>query len=101
METQTNLNVLKQPAPEIISDESKKDSKKRVFNIPKVGVVDVPNISKTPIADTITLKKQENPHTIYKLTNDRRPKPTFDNMSTLGIIGLGFIAFLSLFKRKK
>ena len=101
MEAQTNLNILKQPAPQVVSEEPKKDSKKRVFNIPKVGVVDVPKISKTPLADTIAIKKKENPHTVYKLTNNRKPKPTFENMSTFGIIGLGFLALLSLFKRKK
>ena len=101
MEALNSSNLPKQPAPEVISNDSKQSSLKRIFNIPKVGVVDVPNISKTPIADTITLKKQENPHTVYKLTNDRKPKPTFENISTLGIIGLGLLALLNLFKRKK
>ena len=93
METQTNLNIPKQPAPEVISDNSK-NKKKKIFNVPKVGVVDVPNISKTPLADTVAIKKQENPHTVYKLTSDKKPKATFDNVSTFGIIGLGFLALL-------
>ena len=57
MTVSVSQNALKQPAPNIISNNQQQA--KKVPKMPNVGVVSVPKISKTPLEDTITLKKQE------------------------------------------
>ena len=97
MAMQSNIATLKQPAPKVISGEEK-PQEKREIKVPAVGVVDVPNISKTPMADTLALKQQENPHTVYKLTSKKKPNLNFSNVSTVGIIGFGLAALISIIK---
>ena len=58
-----NFTSIRQPAPSVSGTQ-----KERVYNAPNVGVLTVPTISTTPMADTMVLKKQENPRMAYKLT---------------------------------
>ena len=94
-----NFNSLRQPAPSVAGDlqqaevANKKQSK--VINMPKVGVVDVPTISKTPMADTLVIKKQENPRTIYKLTPRSTKGFNLQNFFSLSIVGCAIVALLS------
>lgn len=91
------VSKIKQPEPNIIQEGT--NPQKREINAPKVGVVDVPNISTTPMADTLTLKKQENPHIIYKLTNNNIFKGLkFHNILSIGIGACGIGALVSVIK---
>ncbi len=101
-------NLIKQPKPDIKgSDTAAADSAsevkkpKRQIKRPHVGVLATPNISKTPITDTLELRKQENPHTIYKLTGQKKPKFSYREIVSLSVIGMGIISLLSLIKKKK
>ena len=93
---QTNLNIFKQPAPVISQSQSANNNP--LFKYPNVGVLQVPTISKTPIADTIALKKKENPKTAYKV--DLRNKEllkgfNWQTFSSISIIICGILAFLT------
>ena len=93
-----NINSIRQPAPNVAQATS--EVQQRQFNLPKVGVVSVPKISKTPLADTLALKKQENPRTAYKLTIENNKKGlNFQNAISLLIAGCSIIALFS-FKGK-
>ena len=94
-----NFFSIRQPAPEVKSDKSA--STERTYNMPNVGVVDVPTISKTPLADTLFLKKQENPRMAYLLTP--KPKKGFklQNIFSLAIAGCSIGALLKLLKKTK
>ena len=97
-----NTNSLRQPTPSLDGDIQKQQKRKievspvtRKFNAPVVGTVDVPSISKTPIADTLVIKRQENPRTIYKLTGKSKSGFNFQNFSSLIIVGCSLVALLS------
>ena len=53
----TNLNSIRQPAPSVQAPQNVE----RKFNKPNVGIVNPPTISRTPLDDTIAIKKKENP----------------------------------------
>lgn len=96
------FNALKQPAPNITDAKSvsvSQNAPKREIKYPNVGVVDAPNISKTPISDTIALKKQENPRTIYKLTPKSNKGFRLHNILSGAIIGCSVGALFSLLKK--
>ena len=103
-EIPVNTNFLSQPSPNVINGKEQKDiidkPQQRAFNLPKVGVVGVPVISKTPIQDTIEIKKQENPRTIYKLTPKGNKGFKIQNLFTIGTLICAFMAFLELKKGK-
>ena len=94
-----NLNALKQPEPNIVSNNPSET--KRETARPYVGVVDVPNISKTPIADVIELKKQEQPHTVYKLSEKPKGNLKLNTICSVGVILGSLISLISLVKKKK
>ena len=97
---QTNLN-LRQPTPNVVNGASKpvNNTPQRAINYPKVGVVDVPTISKTPLNDTLTLKKQETPKMAYKLTTKKQTGLTLQNFFSLSIIGCALFALISELKK--
>ena len=98
----TNLNAFKQPEPEIVKNQNA--SKNPVFKYPNVGVLQVPTISKTPVADTIALKKKENPKTAYKvdLRNKKLLKGfNWQTFSSVAIVICGILAFLTRGKKVK
>ena len=97
MET-ANLNKIKSPEPNLISKQEKEEPKRKIKR-PSVGVVNVPKISTTPLADTLALNKQENPHTIYKLTNKKNPFVNIHNISSIGIFACAGIITLPLIKK--
>ena len=94
-----NFNSLRQPAPSVAGDlrqaEVADKKQAKIFNIPNVGVVDVPTISKTPMADTLVIKKQENPRTIYKLTSKGNKGFNLQNFFSLSMVGCAIAALLS------
>ena len=110
----TNLN-LKAPAPNIQNKQNSNTSTKsadstnsnasnsaettqRIYNKPKVGVVEAAAISNTPMGDTISLKKQENPHMKYKI---QTKKTKYQKEQTIASIAIGILGFLALFGIKK
>ncbi len=99
---------IKQPEPsvgaEVKAEETSKEEtskpkkKKREIIRPNVGVVDAPKISTTPMRDTITLKKRENPHTVYKKTPKSKKNFHFQGVMS-GVIGVcGVASLISLIK---
>ena len=102
-----NLDSIRQPTPNVVGENSssiKPDNKTKnepkKFNLPIVGVVDVPTISKTPLVDTLVKKEQENPHIIYKLTPKSNRGFNLQNLFSLSIVGCSIGALLSLIKKK-
>ena len=99
MENNIKLNT-SIPAPNIAQDSKTEQTKQYSYNFPKVGVVNVPKISQTPISDVLALKKQENPKMRYKL-NTKKAGIYFDNISSALIIILGLIAGVCEIKKRK
>lgn len=93
-----NLNSIRQPAPSIQSVAN--EQKERTFNAPNVGVVDVPSISKTPLSDTLFIKKQENPRMKYLLSPKSKKGFKLQNIFSLAIAGCSIGALLKLLKKK-
>ena len=103
--TQVNLN-LRQPTPNVVSgnvnndiETSQTSNTERKINYPEVGVVTIPNISKTPLADTLALKKQETPKMAYKLTTKKNNGFTLQNFFSLSIIGCALVALFGGLKK--
>lgn len=98
-------NSIKQPAPNInVSDNQKKQVAdtpiKREIKRPNVGIIEPCNISTTPLADTIELRKKENPYTKYKLSKNNKYKSKFSTFTSIGIMGLSLSILLKgLFKK--
>ena len=96
-----SVNSIKQPTPKIEKSSSKNKNQteiQRTFNTPKVGVVDVPDISKTPLQDTFNLKRKENPKTAYKITTKNYRLPKFALFLSFNSILFGIIALFNLKK---
>ena len=91
-----NLNSIRQPAPSVSNTK-----KERVYNAPNVGALAVPSISTTPLADTMAIKKQENPRTAYKLTPKSNKGFKLQNVFSIAIAGCSIGALLELLKKAK
>ena len=91
-----NSTSIRQPAPSV---ENTAAPKERKFNFPQVGVVMPPSISKTPLADTVTIKKQENPRMAYKLTSNANKGFKLQGLFSLAIAGCSIGALLQLLKK--
>ena len=91
-----SLNI-KQPAPSVDNTSVQK----RKINRPNVGVVDVPNISSTPLKDTLTIKKQENP----KIIPVQKPKKSsyfkFQTVLSAIVTLCGIGSIINLIKKIK
>lgn len=94
---QANLNSIRQPAPSVQNTSTAQIERK--FNLPNVGVVMPPSISKTPLADTVAIKKQENPRMAYKLTTKANKGFKLQGFFSLAIAGCSIGALLKLLKR--
>ncbi len=94
-----SLNVLKQPEPNIVSNNA--TTPKRETLRPNVGVVDVPTISSPTTTDILELKRQENPHTVYKLSEKPKTDLKFQGICSIGIALGSLISLISLFKKTK
>ena len=92
-----NLNSIRQPAPSVQNTAAAQTERK--FNIPKVGIVTPPSISKTPLSDTVTIKKQENPRMAYKLTSNAKKGFKLQGFFSLAIVGCSIGALLKLLKK--
>ena len=96
-------NEITQPRPQITGVKPQKrynSQPQRKVNRPYVSVVQVPYISNTPLADTISLKEKENPHIKYKITiNKKHSDIKASSIISLSIIGCGLAAFLKAFKK--
>ncbi len=93
----SNISAIKSPEPNIVTKN--KEKPKRKIKRPNVGVVNPSYISKTPIEDTLTIKKQENPQTRYKLTSKKNSAINLNNFTSLVVLGCGFISGFSIFKK--
>ena len=93
-----NLNSIRQPAPDVTSSVQTTTAERK-FNVPNVGVVSVPSISKTPILDTLEIKKQENPRTAYKLTSKSNKGFNLQTNLSLAIVGCSIGALLKELKK--
>ncbi len=104
---ETSINAIKQPKPSTIPKEEQKKAvkPKRQFNRPNVGVVDVPKISNTPISDTMSKNKAQNPYITYKLDKNTNKKTKrnidFNNFVSIAITALGIGSLASLIKSFK
>lgn len=103
------LSLIKQPEPSVLNSSNKtaaetKDKadnekkEKRQIVRPKVGVVNVENISTTPITDTLEIRKQENPFTKYKLSNNNKAKFSYKEIASLIIVAIGIGSIFGLKK---
>ncbi|MBR2069086.1 MAG: hypothetical protein IJ877_04905 [Candidatus Gastranaerophilales bacterium] len=97
------LSKVKQPAPAIsgaVTETTDSQGKKyKIIQGPNVGVVDVPKISKTPITDWIELKREEIPHTVYKLSEKKYSLRGMHTTVGLGVIACGIYSLLKIFKK--
>ncbi len=100
---ETTLQTIKQPKPSTAKSEEVLTIKKpkREYKRPEVGVVDVPQISKTPLSDTLVKRQEENPHIIYKIDKKDNKNLNFHNVLSLITVGLGITSFVSLIKSFK
>ncbi|MBQ4647016.1 MAG: hypothetical protein IJB79_06680 [Candidatus Gastranaerophilales bacterium] len=92
-----NLNSIRQPAPSVQSANGAPVERK--YNTPNVGILEVPVISRTPLLDTMTIKRQENPRTIYKFTTNANKGFKLQNFFSLAIVGCSIGALLKLLKK--
>lgn len=95
---ENGVNLLKQPAPSVNGTTLKTDSARK-YNMPKVGVIDAPNLSKTPIRDMVQLKKAENPYTIYKLKPKQNKYFNFYGLTSIGVALCGILTAIKMFKK--
>jgi len=93
----TNLNSIRQPAPSVQAPQNVE----RKFNKPNVGIVNPPTISRTPLDDTIAIKKKENPKMAYKLTPKSKKGLKLQSLFSLAIAGCSIGALLELLKKAK
>lgn len=94
-----NVNALKQPEPNIVPNNQNSQISKREPVRPNVGVVDVPTISQPTITDVLELKKQENPHTIYKLSEKPKTDLKLHTICSIGVLLGSVLSLVTLFKK--
>lgn len=103
-------NDIKVPEPNISngSSDNKTENKKealrkaplRQYERPNVGVLSVPDISKTPLSDTYSKKREDNPRVKYKFTpNKIYKKFKMNNLISLSILSMGLVAFFTKGKK--
>ena len=92
-----NTTSIRQPAPSVANPNNTPVQRK--FKLPNIGIATVPSISKTPLGDTLAIKKQENPRTAYKLTLKNKKGLNFQDVTSLLIAGCSIVALLT-FKGK-
>ena len=99
----SSQNSVKQPLPSTMEDNSNvqnasstttETKEQRKYNRPNVGVVEVPTISRTPMADTVQIKKQENPYTVYKYIPKPKITGNFQKYASIGTFVLGIGALI-------
>lgn len=102
-----NLNSIRQPNPTIGGQNVVVQNQSNLVqnnptktNVPKIGVVEVPTISTTPLADTLTLKKQQTPKIKLKYISKSNRDFNLHNICSFSVIGCAIIALLSLKKKK-
>ena len=98
---EVNSTAAKQPAPSVgeAKNETAPQKPARKYNRPSVGVVDVPNISKTPIEDTLVLKKKEYPRMKYKYISTKGKIDRFAALLSVSTVALGIMAAFGFRKK--
>ena len=94
---ENSVNMLKQPAPSVKDETPVKQQRK--YNMPNVGVVGAPSLSKTPIYDMVQLKKKENPHTVYKIKPKQNKYLNFYSLTSIAIAVCGIASGVKMFKK--
>ena len=118
---QANLGInqsnqqIKQPIPNIQTNSINQNSQNNETNItkennnskekykiikpPHVGEIIVPKISKTPLCDTIELRKKETPKIKYKSNTKKTSLLSIHSMAFLTTITCSIIALTGLIKK--
>ncbi len=100
------ISKIKQPEPSVLVNNSQytdaEGKKYKVINYnPNIGVVNTPQLSRTPLRDWIELKRKENPYTVYKLTPKDNTPNTISSIGAIGIILCGIASAFKLLKKNK
>lgn len=91
---ENSINSINQTAPAA-------QKPKRTINRPHVGVVDVPNLSRTPIKDELVRKAQENPREIFNFKTGKKKNLNFQAALSGIIGGCGLLSILNFIKKTK
>ena len=92
--TSSLVSKVKQPKPSILA----KNEGKRVFNFPRVGVLNTPYVSTLPVMDEYTRKRRENPKIVYREVFKKLKFFNLDNILSSAIAVLGGISVISLIR---
>ena len=92
-----NLNKIKQPEPNLSTSY---DTAPRAIKVPYVGIISDINPTKTPVSDTIEIKKNDMIIPKFKPIKIKNIGAEFNNIATGGIIACGIVGLLSLIKKK-
>lgn len=101
-----NFNSIKQPSPNIIgqsvavqNQNNSSENKQRKYNSPYLGAIDVPEISKTPLYDTMTINQRKNPKPKVKFVKKISKGFNFQNALSLTIFASSLVALFRLIKK--
>ena len=96
-----NIDSIRQPNPNVVgAKDASSNQPAKTFNYPKVGVADVPTLSKTPLADTLVIKEQQNPKPKLQLPKKSNRGFNVQNLLSFTIFGCSIGALLMLLKKK-
>lgn len=94
-----NFNSIKQPSPNIAGQNAAVQNKERIYNAPYLGAIDVPNISRTPLTDTMIINQQKHPKPKIKIAPKADKGFNLQNIFSFAILGSSLIALLRLIKK--
>ncbi len=97
------MQKIKQPAPELSSNASEitntQEKKYKIIPAQNTGVIQAPKISSTPIRDMVEIKRNENPHIIYKIHTKKDTLKGIETTAGIGVILCGIASLVKLFKK--
>ena len=96
------LSKVKQPAPSVSANAGTIDNQGKKYKLIQSttnDIVSTPKISNTPITDWVELKRKENPHIIYKITEKRYNITGFQTAAGIGAVACGIASLIKLFKK--
>ena len=103
MNMENAISNIKQPAPSTIGNnqENKENQEKKYRILPSrnIGMVDAPSISKTPLGDMISIKKEENPKAKYQNYSNKKDLSAVNIISLTGVFVCSILSLLKLRKK--
>ena len=93
---------IKQPAPSVSSNTTAVDSEGNKYKvIPATfnDVIQVPNMTSTPLGDWVEIKRKENPYMKYKIKDKTPTIKGFNTVLGLTVFICGVISCFKLFKK--